>query len=165
MWFCICWIGTCILSVLFATLKNILSWLVFNFPLLSINSSPSGKRKERGFLVTSCSHNNLGSGPVYISAVVCVSVLTKLTWDWVLYLPNCQYKKWIQFVLLQLQNCMEQCVPVRVIRGHKSANSYVGKVYTYDGLYKVTTRNIFLRFVSVLFILWTFFNVKMLYAS
>ena len=44
-------------------------------------------------------------------------------------------------------------MPVRVIRGHKSANSYVGKVYTYDGLYKVTTRNIFLRFVSVLFIL------------
>ncbi|CBI21273.3 hypothetical protein VitviT2T_022130 [Vitis vinifera] len=38
---------------------------------------------------------------------------------------------------LALKNCMEQCVPVRVIRGHKSANSYVGKVYTYDGLYKV----------------------------
>nr|CAN81036.1 hypothetical protein VITISV_011009 [Vitis vinifera] len=38
---------------------------------------------------------------------------------------------------LALKNCMEQCVPVRVIRGHKSANSYVGKVYTYDGLYKL----------------------------
>lgn len=32
---------------------------------------------------------------------------------------------------------MEQGVPVRVVRGHKCANSYVGKVYTYDGLYKV----------------------------
>ncbi|CAK9183689.1 unnamed protein product [Ilex paraguariensis] len=38
---------------------------------------------------------------------------------------------------LGLKNCMEQCVPVRVVRGHKCANSYVGKVYTYDGLYKV----------------------------
>ncbi|KAL0331805.1 UNVERIFIED_CONTAM: Histone-lysine N-methyltransferase, H3 lysine-9 specific SUVH4 [Sesamum calycinum] len=34
-------------------------------------------------------------------------------------------------------NCMEQSVPVRVVRGHKCQNSYVGKVYTYDGLYKV----------------------------
>ncbi|KAF5961836.1 hypothetical protein HYC85_003045 [Camellia sinensis] len=38
---------------------------------------------------------------------------------------------------LGLKNCMEQGVPVRVVRGHQSANSYVGKVYTYDGLYKV----------------------------
>ncbi|KAF5958610.1 hypothetical protein HYC85_005835 [Camellia sinensis] len=38
---------------------------------------------------------------------------------------------------VQDQNCMEQSVPVRVVRGHQSANSYVGKVYTYDGLYKV----------------------------
>ncbi|KAA8548293.1 hypothetical protein F0562_004722 [Nyssa sinensis] len=38
---------------------------------------------------------------------------------------------------LGLKNCMEQCVPVRVVRGHQSASSYVGKVYTYDGLYKV----------------------------
>ncbi|CAK9166163.1 unnamed protein product [Ilex paraguariensis] len=38
---------------------------------------------------------------------------------------------------LGLKNCMEQCVPVRVVRGHQSANSYVGKVYTYDGLYQV----------------------------
>lgn len=28
-------------------------------------------------------------------------------------------------------------MPVRVVRGHKCQNSYVGKVYTYDGLYKV----------------------------
>ncbi|KAL6994530.1 hypothetical protein U1Q18_012632 [Sarracenia purpurea var. burkii] len=38
---------------------------------------------------------------------------------------------------LALKNCMEQSVPVRVVRGHQSVNSYVGKVYTYDGLYKV----------------------------
>ncbi|CAA0833843.1 Histone-lysine N-methyltransferase- H3 lysine-9 specific SUVH4 [Striga hermonthica] len=38
---------------------------------------------------------------------------------------------------LGLKNCMEQSVPVRVVRGHKCSNSYVGKVYTYDGLYKV----------------------------
>ncbi|KAL4568096.1 hypothetical protein LXL04_023697 [Taraxacum kok-saghyz] len=38
---------------------------------------------------------------------------------------------------LGLKNCMEQDVPVRVIRGHQSRSSYVGKVYTYDGLYKV----------------------------
>ncbi|KAK6153175.1 hypothetical protein DH2020_012814 [Rehmannia glutinosa] len=34
-------------------------------------------------------------------------------------------------------NCMEQSVPVRVVRGHKCQNSYAGKVYTYDGLYTV----------------------------
>ncbi|XP_059640250.1 histone-lysine N-methyltransferase, H3 lysine-9 specific SUVH4-like [Cornus florida] len=39
---------------------------------------------------------------------------------------------------LGLKNCIEQGVPVRVVRGHKSATSYVGKVYTYDGLYKVS---------------------------
>ncbi|KAK3039158.1 hypothetical protein RJ639_028904 [Escallonia herrerae] len=38
---------------------------------------------------------------------------------------------------LGLKNAMEQGVPVRVVRGHKSSSSYVGKVYTYDGLYKV----------------------------
>ncbi|KAI3717591.1 hypothetical protein L1987_69307 [Smallanthus sonchifolius] len=38
---------------------------------------------------------------------------------------------------LGLKNCLEQNVPVRVIRGHQSKTSYVGKVYTYDGLYKV----------------------------
>ncbi|XP_054803543.1 histone-lysine N-methyltransferase, H3 lysine-9 specific SUVH4-like isoform X1 [Prosopis cineraria] len=38
---------------------------------------------------------------------------------------------------LALKNCMEQCVSVRVVRGHESSNSYSGKVYTYDGLYKV----------------------------
>lgn len=32
---------------------------------------------------------------------------------------------------------MDQAIPVRVIRGHQSKSSYVGKVYTYDGLYKV----------------------------
>ncbi|XVF13830.1 hypothetical protein REPUB_Repub09cG0002100 [Reevesia pubescens] len=34
-------------------------------------------------------------------------------------------------------NCVDLGVPVRVIRGHESASSYSGKVYTYDGLYKV----------------------------
>ncbi|XP_050234043.1 histone-lysine N-methyltransferase, H3 lysine-9 specific SUVH4 [Mercurialis annua] len=38
---------------------------------------------------------------------------------------------------LALKNCVEQSVPVRVVRGHESASSYSGKVYTYDGLYKV----------------------------
>ncbi|KAL2544411.1 Histone-lysine N-methyltransferase [Forsythia ovata] len=41
---------------------------------------------------------------------------------------------------LGLKNCMEQSIPVRVTRGHqcrKTENSYAGKVYTYDGLYKV----------------------------
>lgn len=30
-------------------------------------------------------------------------------------------------------------MPVRVIHGRKCENSYVKKVYTYDGLYKVIT--------------------------
>ncbi|KAF9606708.1 hypothetical protein IFM89_027752 [Coptis chinensis] len=38
---------------------------------------------------------------------------------------------------LGLKNSMEQSVPVRVIRGLGCASSYTGKVYTYDGLYKV----------------------------
>ncbi|KAM1014836.1 hypothetical protein ACFX14_044774 [Malus domestica] len=38
---------------------------------------------------------------------------------------------------LALKNCVDQCVPVRVVRGHDCKSSYVGKVYTYDGLYKV----------------------------
>ncbi|XP_062151731.1 histone-lysine N-methyltransferase, H3 lysine-9 specific SUVH4 isoform X2 [Alnus glutinosa] len=38
---------------------------------------------------------------------------------------------------LALKNCVEQHVPVRVVRGHESKSSYTGKVYTYDGLYKV----------------------------
>ncbi|KAL8036915.1 hypothetical protein ABFS82_11G007700 [Erythranthe guttata] len=38
---------------------------------------------------------------------------------------------------LGLKNCMEQSVPIRVVRGHKCENSYVKKVYTYDGLYTV----------------------------
>ncbi|KAM1058335.1 hypothetical protein ACFX13_023559 [Malus domestica] len=38
---------------------------------------------------------------------------------------------------LALKNCVEQCVPVRVVRGHECKSSYVGKLYTYDGLYKV----------------------------
>jgi len=40
--------------------------------------------------------------------------------------------------IIQLQNSMEQKLPVRVIRGHDSKSSYVGRVYTYDGLYEVT---------------------------
>ncbi|KAJ4729557.1 histone-lysine N-methyltransferase, H3 lysine-9 specific SUVH4 [Melia azedarach] len=38
---------------------------------------------------------------------------------------------------LALKNCVDQSLPVRVIRGHDSSSSYTGKVYTYDGLYKV----------------------------
>ncbi|XWS30575.1 hypothetical protein CRYUN_Cryun24cG0130700 [Craigia yunnanensis] len=38
---------------------------------------------------------------------------------------------------LALKNCVDLGVPVRVIRGHESTSSYSGKVYTYDGLYKV----------------------------
>lgn len=41
-----------------------------------------------------------------------------------------------------------QDTPVRVVRGHKSADSYVGKVYTYDGLYKVAKWNQFVLFVT-----------------
>ncbi|KAJ4959634.1 hypothetical protein NE237_019544 [Protea cynaroides] len=38
---------------------------------------------------------------------------------------------------LALKNNFEQCVSVRVVRGHESTSSYCGRVYTYDGLYKV----------------------------
>ncbi|MCL7028112.1 hypothetical protein MKW94_006286 [Papaver nudicaule] len=38
---------------------------------------------------------------------------------------------------LALKHNVDNQVPVRVIRGHKSKNSLCGKVYTYDGLYKV----------------------------
>ncbi|XP_020519918.1 histone-lysine N-methyltransferase, H3 lysine-9 specific SUVH4 isoform X2 [Amborella trichopoda] len=38
---------------------------------------------------------------------------------------------------LALKHNLEHGVPVRVTRGHKSESSYCGKVYTYDGLYKV----------------------------
>ncbi|KAK9678085.1 hypothetical protein RND81_11G187000 [Saponaria officinalis] len=38
---------------------------------------------------------------------------------------------------LALKNNMLEGLPVRVIRGHCSKSSYVGKVYTYDGLYNV----------------------------
>ncbi|ONK56108.1 uncharacterized protein A4U43_C10F4210 [Asparagus officinalis] len=38
---------------------------------------------------------------------------------------------------LALQNNHDTGVPVRVVRGHESRSSYCGKVYTYDGLYKV----------------------------
>ncbi|PKI41170.1 hypothetical protein CRG98_038455 [Punica granatum] len=38
---------------------------------------------------------------------------------------------------LALKHCIDRDVPVRVIRGHECANSYTGKIYTYDGLYKV----------------------------
>ncbi|XP_061348709.1 histone-lysine N-methyltransferase, H3 lysine-9 specific SUVH4-like [Gastrolobium bilobum] len=43
----------------------------------------------------------------------------------------------LKFGNLALTNCVEQLVPVRVVRGHESSSSYSGKVYTYDGLYKV----------------------------
>ncbi|XP_039114745.1 histone-lysine N-methyltransferase, H3 lysine-9 specific SUVH4 [Dioscorea cayenensis subsp. rotundata] len=38
---------------------------------------------------------------------------------------------------LALKNNADTGVPVRVVRGHESTNSYCGKVYTYDGLYQV----------------------------
>ncbi|KAI5072278.1 hypothetical protein GOP47_0012384 [Adiantum capillus-veneris] len=38
---------------------------------------------------------------------------------------------------LALTYNMEQDLPVRLIRGHKTKKSYTGKIYTYDGLYKV----------------------------
>lgn len=38
---------------------------------------------------------------------------------------------------LALKNCIKHSVPVRVVRGHDSTSSYCGRVYTYDGLYKV----------------------------
>ncbi|KAL6616645.1 hypothetical protein ACP70R_038915 [Stipagrostis hirtigluma subsp. patula] len=38
---------------------------------------------------------------------------------------------------LALKNSRDNGNPIRVIRGHMSKNSYTGKVYTYDGLYKV----------------------------
>ncbi|PSS18252.1 Histone-lysine N-methyltransferase [Actinidia chinensis var. chinensis] len=38
---------------------------------------------------------------------------------------------------LGLKNCIDQDVAVRVVRGHQSTHSYVKRVYTYDGLYKV----------------------------
>ncbi|KAI5341486.1 hypothetical protein L3X38_020760 [Prunus dulcis] len=38
---------------------------------------------------------------------------------------------------LALKNCVEQCVLVRVVRGHECKSSYCGKLYSYDGLYKV----------------------------
>ncbi|KAK9050889.1 hypothetical protein SSX86_027514 [Deinandra increscens subsp. villosa] len=37
---------------------------------------------------------------------------------------------------LALKNSLEQCIPVRVIRGHTGDNHF--KIYTYDGLYKVS---------------------------
>ncbi|KAK4803842.1 hypothetical protein SAY86_003659 [Trapa natans] len=38
---------------------------------------------------------------------------------------------------LALKNCTVHGVPVRVVRGHECVNSYTGRIYTYDGLYKV----------------------------
>ncbi|GMN49368.1 hypothetical protein TIFTF001_018536 [Ficus carica] len=38
---------------------------------------------------------------------------------------------------LALKNNMNQLLPIRVIRGNKCPNSITGRVYTYDGLYKV----------------------------
>uniref|UniRef100_A0ACD5XJT7 Uncharacterized protein n=1 Tax=Avena sativa TaxID=4498 RepID=A0ACD5XJT7_AVESA len=38
---------------------------------------------------------------------------------------------------LALKNSKDNGNPIRVIRGHMAKNSYTGKVYTYDGLYKV----------------------------
>ncbi|GMI86833.1 SET DOMAIN PROTEIN 33, SU(VAR)3-9 homolog 4, KRYPTONITE [Hibiscus trionum] len=38
---------------------------------------------------------------------------------------------------LALKNCYDLGVSIRVVRGHECTSSYSGKVYTYDGLYKV----------------------------
>ncbi|KAF8762450.1 hypothetical protein HU200_009414 [Digitaria exilis] len=38
---------------------------------------------------------------------------------------------------LALKNSRDNGNPIRVIRGHVSKTSYTGKIYTYDGLYKV----------------------------
>uniref|UniRef100_A0A0D9V9T0 Histone-lysine N-methyltransferase n=1 Tax=Leersia perrieri TaxID=77586 RepID=A0A0D9V9T0_9ORYZ len=38
---------------------------------------------------------------------------------------------------LALKNSKDNGNPIRVIRGHVSKSSYTGKIYTYDGLYKV----------------------------
>ncbi|KAL2903718.1 Histone-lysine N-methyltransferase H3 lysine-9 specific SUVH4 [Bienertia sinuspersici] len=38
---------------------------------------------------------------------------------------------------LALKNSMDQSVPIRVVRGHKNTDSYSGKIYSFDGLYKV----------------------------
>ncbi|KAJ7571199.1 hypothetical protein O6H91_01G154600 [Diphasiastrum complanatum] len=38
---------------------------------------------------------------------------------------------------LALKNSIDEGNPVRVIRGHASSHSYSGRVYTYDGVYKV----------------------------
>ena len=41
-------------------------------------------------------------------------------------------------------------MPVRVVRGHESASSYTGKIYTYDGLYKVMAfQNLLQNFVCI----------------
>ena len=40
---------------------------------------------------------------------------------------------------------------MRVIRGHLSKSSYVGKVYTYDGLYKVIFCLVLCIFVLICF--------------
>jgi euchromatic histone-lysine N-methyltransferase len=44
-----------------------------------------------------------------------------------------------------LQNSRDNGNPIRVIRGHIAKTSYTGKVYTYDGLYKVF---IFLNYLT-----------------
>lgn len=38
---------------------------------------------------------------------------------------------------LALKNSMDQSLPIRVVRGHKNVDSYSGKIYSYDGIYKV----------------------------
>lgn len=54
---------------------------------------------------------------------------------------------------------MEQDVPVRVTRGHESSSSYSGKVYTYDGLYKVISWALFVLFIYFLEEQWNVYNV------
>lgn len=63
------------------------------------------------------------------------------------------------WIIVSPQNCMEQSVPVRVVRGHKCQNSYVGKVYTYDGLYRVAIFfRLEMRFFFIFFYFWVLYT-------
>lgn len=52
---------------------------------------------------------------------------------------NCQLPSW--YFSLFLQNNMIQSLPIRVIRGNDCPNSITKRLYTYDGLYKVSHSN------------------------
>lgn len=54
-------------------------------------------------------------------------------------------------------------MPVRVVRGHQSKTSYVGKVYTYDGLYKVGLSVICIMIMPNIFCIITLLNFKAIF--